>query len=163
GARPPAPLAGWRRDPLRRDRGCRWRPDARRRRPPPRGGVTPPAINLGVPASTSTRAPVVSLRASDLYGLPNPGGSYPHRTTFTLDVDTNNDGNFTGGELSYATGTLTNGAASITLPTLPSTGTYTLRAHVLDLAGNAGTSALATLVVSNATNPWVASATVLSV
>jgi RHS repeat-associated protein len=97
----------------------------------------------------------VSVTAWDLNGLPNG-------TTVTLDVDTNNDGNFTDpGETGYASGSLTDGAATITLPTLPGLGTYTLEARVTDRAGNQGTSATATLqVVSN--TPWVLTAQTLS-
>jgi hypothetical protein len=43
--------------------------------------------------------------------------------------------------LRHATGTLVNGTATLKLPQLPATGTYTLDARVLDLAGNSGTSA----------------------
>jgi len=77
------------------------------------------------------------VTASDLNGLPNAGGLYPSGVSVTLDVDTNNDGNFTDpGEAGYATGTLVNGSATITLPPLPGPGTYPVRASLYDLAGN---------------------------
>ena len=57
-------------------------------------------------------APQVRITTSDLNGLPNT-------TTFALDVDLNNDGNFTdAGESNYATGTLTDGTAVVTWPAL---------------------------------------------
>jgi hypothetical protein len=56
------------------------------------------------------------VEASDLNGLPNG-------TTFTLDVDLNNDGNFTdAGESNYASGSLTDGHAALLLPALPDNG-----------------------------------------
>jgi hypothetical protein len=73
---------------------------------------TAPTLTLSVPASTPSRGPQVLVTASDLNGLPDG-------TTVTLDVDTNNDGNFTdSGETGYASGTLKDGSALITLPTL---------------------------------------------
>ena len=69
---------------------------------------------------------VVDVAATDNVGL-------PANDAVALDVDLNNDGSYSGGELGYATGTLTNavpstsGSAEIVLPTLPSTGTYRVR------------------------------------
>jgi RHS repeat-associated protein len=108
--------------------------------------LTPPTINLGVPASTYSLGPQVQVTASDLNGLPNG-------TTVTLDLTHN--GTTTS---SYATGSLTDGHTTIKLPSLAAgTGTYTLTGHVTDLAGNIGTSTVATFVVSNNPSPWVVS------
>ena len=73
----------------------------------------------------------MQVSATDLNGLPTG-------TTVALDVAG------TTTTLNYATGTLVNGSVTITLPTLPSIGTYTVDARVLDLAGNQGTSASVT-------------------
>ncbi len=117
---------------------------------------TAPAVAVSVPASTTSRGPVVRVTASDLNGLPNG-------TTVTLDVDLNNDGNFTdAGEAGYASGTLTNGAADVKLPTLAGTGTYAVRASVTDLAGNVGTSAAQSFTVTTVPGPWTATAQVLT-
>src|SRR5262249_35430053 len=86
----------------------------------------------------------------------------PNGTTVTLDVDKNNDGNFTDpGESNYASGTLTNGWATLTLPALSALGTYPMRAHATDLAGHLATSALATVVVASDT-AWAVTGQVLS-
>ncbi len=117
--------------------------------------LTGPKVTLNVAASTASRAPQVRVNASDLNGLPNG-------TTVTLDVDTNNDGNFTdAGETGYAAGTLTDGWVNITLPTLSGQGTYTLQGRVTDLAGNQGTSATVSLQVV-AGSPWSVTGQALS-
>jgi RHS repeat-associated protein len=117
---------------------------------------TAPALTLTVPASTASKKPQVLVAASDLNGLPDG-------TTVSIDVDTNNDGNFTdSGESGYATGTLKDGSVLITLPTLPGTGSYPVRARVTDLAGNQGTSSTQDIVVSSVTAWSIASAAVLT-
>jgi RHS repeat-associated protein len=124
---------------------------------------TAPTVVLTAPAATATRGPQVRVTASDLNGLPNAGGLYPSGVTVTLDVDTNNDGNFTdAGESGYATATLVDGTALITVPTLAAAGTYPMRARVTDLAGNQGTSGTATVVVSSVTSWGTDTAQVLS-
>jgi RHS repeat-associated protein len=118
--------------------------------------LTGPSVLLTVPATTNSKGPPVIVSASDLNGLPNG-------TAVTLDVDKNNDGNFTdAGETGYATSTLTDGFASFTLPALPNTGTFPMRARVTDLAGNQGTSATATLQLTAAGSPWSLTGQVLS-
>jgi RHS repeat-associated protein len=124
---------------------------------------TAPTVVLTAPATTTTRGPQVRVTASDLNGLPNAGGLYPSGETVSLDVDTNNDGNFTdAGESGYATATLVDGTATITVPTLSAAGTYPMRARVTDLAGNQGTSATVTVVVSSVTAWGTDTAQVLS-
>jgi hypothetical protein len=92
--------------------------------------LTAPAVIVTAPATTTSLGPQLLVTARDLNPLPDG-------TTVTVDVDTNNDGNFTdSGESGYATATLKDGAATITLPALSVTGTYPLRARVTDLAGN---------------------------
>ncbi len=94
---------------------------------------TAPAVTLSAPGSTTSLTPQVRVTASDQVGL-------PPSATVTLDVNGS----------AYATATLDNGQASITLPALSGTGTYTLQAFVSDLAGNQGSSALATMTVTSA-------------
>src|SRR6266404_1222608 len=110
--------------------------------------LTLPTVNLTVPASTTSFAPVVTVQASDLVGI-------PPNATVTIDVDTDNEGDFTdSGETAYAGGTLSaNGTATITVP-VTATGTYKLRARVTDMAGNEGTSSIQTMLVTTVTNPW---------
>jgi RHS repeat-associated protein len=125
--------------------------------------LTAPTVVLTAPATTATRGPQVRVTASDLNGLPNAGGLYPSGETVSLDVDLNNDGNFTdAGESGYATATLVDGTATITVPTLSAAGTYPMRARVTDLAGNQGTSATVTVVVSSVTSWGTDTAQVLS-
>jgi RHS repeat-associated protein len=112
---------------------------------------TAPTVNVGVPASTSTLAPQVRITASDLAGI-------AANATVALDLATSSSGPWT---LGYATGTLTNDQATITLPTLSSTGTWYVRARVLDLAGNQGTSTVQSVSVNSVTS-WSGSATALS-
>jgi YD repeat-containing protein len=79
-------------------------------------------------------------------------------------VDLNNDGNFTDpGESQYATGSLTNGACTISLAAapLPGAGTYPMRARVTDLAGNEGSSAVSNVQVTSATG-WSVAGQVLT-
>jgi hypothetical protein len=85
--------------------------------------LTPPAVTLSALTPTTSRGPQVHVGVTDRYGIPNG-------TTFTLDVDLNNDGNFTdAGEAGYASGTLTGGQATITLPALPSASRSTASAR----------------------------------
>src|SRR5207245_3840866 len=78
---------------------------------------TAPTVTLIASSSTTSEGPQVQVDASDLNTLPNG-------TAVSVDVDTNNDGNFTDtGETNYATGTLTNGFVTLKLPKLAGTGT----------------------------------------
>src|SRR5262249_24516899 len=118
--------------------------------------LTAPTIAVSVPATTPSKAPQIRVTAQDLNGLPNG-------TQVRLDVDLNNDGDYLDtSESGYTTGTLTDGAAVITLPALSGTGTYRVRARVTDLAGNEGTSASSTFTVSAVTAFSVLSALVRS-
>jgi RHS repeat-associated protein len=118
--------------------------------------LTAPAVTLIAPTSTTSQDPQVQVNASDLNSLPNG-------TSVAIDVDKNNDGNFTdAGETGYATGTLTDGHVTLTLPALPGTGTYPMRARITDLAGNQGTSAVVTMTVNTVSNAWTATGQVLT-
>ena len=118
--------------------------------------TNPPTVTASVLATTTTLAPQVHVTASDLVGV-------PANATVTLDVDLLDDDTFTDtGDMDYATGTLVNGQATITLPTLPATGTYRVEANVENLAGVTGTSAAQTFVVTAAT-AWTGATTALSV
>jgi hypothetical protein len=86
---------------------------------------------------TTTLAPVIHVEVTDANGILNG-------MTYTLDL---------GSHLDYASGTLTGGQGTVTLPALSAAGTYTLVGHALDRAGNQGTSATLTLAVVNST-PW---------
>jgi len=110
--------------------------------------LTAPAVTLTAPSSTSSYAPVVQVTATDLNGLPDG-------TAVTVQAQL-------GGSWStIATGTLTGGTASITLPSFGATGSYPLRAQVSDQAGNQATSTTSTLVVNSATT-WSMTAQVLT-
>ncbi len=68
--------------------------------------TTAPSVLVTVPVTTSL-TPIVDVQASDLAGI-------PANATVTLDVDLNNDGNFTdSGETGYTSGTLVNGFVAI--------------------------------------------------
>ncbi len=108
--------------------------------------TTAPSVLVTVPVTTSL-TPVVDVQASDLVGI-------PANATVTLDVDLNNDGNFTDtGETGYTSGTLVNGFVAIPVA-LTATGTYRVRARVTDTAGNEGTSNVATFTIGTVSNPW---------
>ena len=106
-------------------------------------------MTLSAPSSVGSEAVTVTVTATgNLAALPNG-------TPVAIDVDLNNNGSFTDpGETNYATGTLVNGSATITLPGFSATGTYPMRARVTDLAGNQGTSSTQTVVVTS-DHAWV--------
>jgi hypothetical protein len=109
---------------------------------------TAPTVTLTAPATTTALKPQLQVTATDLVGL-------PATTTVTLDVDTNNDGNFTdSGETGYMTATMTNGVAVFALSPALAVGTVKLRARVTDKAGNEGTSATSTMVVQSSGSGW---------
>jgi PhoPQ-activated pathogenicity-related protein len=94
--------------------------------------------------------PAVSVQATSLAGLPNG-------TPVKVDVDLNNDGDFSDvGESNRSVGTLFQGAADFTLdpalPASPPAGLYTvrLRAHVTDSQGIEGFSPVVPLVIDTA-------------
>ena len=92
--------------------------------------------------------PQLTVTATDAVGLPATG-------TVTLDVDLNNDGNFTDpGETGYQMATLSNGVAVFNVFSALSVGTVGLRVRVNYLAGNQGTSATSTLVVAATGSGW---------
>jgi PhoPQ-activated pathogenicity-related protein len=113
-----------------------------------------PTVTVATMASfTSDVTPHVTVTASDPQGLANG-------TQVNLDVDLNNDGNFTGsGELGRTQSTLYAGGSYFQMtPALPATdpmaGPYLvqLRARVTDLAGNVGYSPLQSLKVDTLGN-----------
>jgi YD repeat-containing protein len=95
--------------------------------------LTPPTINVSVPATNSS-TPLVYVSAQDLNGLPNG-------TQVKINLDRNNDGNFTDANETdvVPNNGLTNGQLVIALPPL-APGTYAVQAQVPDLAGNLGTA-----------------------
>src|SRR5262249_5394463 len=105
--------------------------------------TTAPVVGLYVDATTTNdTTPLVRVNATDA----NLGTS----TTLTLDIDTNNHGDFLdAGESGYATATLHIGHAVSLLSPALAVGTVQMRARVSDLAGNQGTSATVSLTVSS--------------
>jgi hypothetical protein len=94
--------------------------------------TTNPTVTLSTPTSTVDPTPQLIVTATDNYGL-------SATTTVTLDVDLNNNGNFTDtGEWGYRTATMTNDVAVFNLSPALTAGTYPMRARVDDLAGKQG-------------------------
>ncbi len=111
--------------------------------------ATAPAVALVAPSTTYENAPEIRVQASDLYGIPSGA-------TVTLDVDLNNDGNYTdAGETGYAAATMANGLAVFTGYTALTVGnTVRMRARVTDAAGNEGSSSNSSLTVGISPTDW---------
>ena len=111
----------------------------------PVAGLVAPAVTLTAPAWTNNAEPSITMTATETA----PG--IPDGTTAYLDVDLNNDGNFTDpGDAGYLSATVTGGTATFTFTSPLPDGTYHLRARVSDQAGNQGLSAVSTMVVAAA-------------
>jgi PhoPQ-activated pathogenicity-related protein len=115
--------------------------------------LSPPKVTLStlVPFSIDV-TPEVQITASSLATLAD-------NTPVNVDVDLNNDGDFTDpGEANRSSGLLYQGAADFTLnpalPNSPPAGPYTvrLRAHVTDSDGFTGYSPVESLVVDTTTS-----------
>ena len=110
--------------------------------------TTAPTVVLDVfPTQTFDTQPPATVTATDaLAGFPSPA-------TVTLDVDLNDDGDFSdtvGGhsETGYATGTLVNGSVVFdSYPALTPGSVVRFQARVDDLAGNEGTSPSVTVTI----------------
>jgi hypothetical protein len=103
---------------------------------------TAPVVTLTVADYSKSNHPTATVTATDA-GLGAPDG-----TLVYLDVDLNDDGDFTdAGELGLATGTLTDGSATLTVTSALANGTYNIRARSTDVVGNIG--------VSSASSVWV--------
>src|SRR5262249_6332547 len=117
--------------------------------------LTPPAVTLTVPSTTTIAALQVSVTATDAYVLPDG-------TPVALDVDLNNDGSFTGpGETGYMVASLTGRKAVFKIsPALPLPPAR-LRLGLPDLAGNEGTcyGSATTVTVQPPPGPWTISDT----
>ncbi len=127
------------------------------------GTATDAAGNLAPEATSKTflvdhTAPTVTLSVSRLVNVSmlsgsgtatDSGSGVADGTTAYLDVDVNNDGDFTDvvDIRSYVVGVLSGGKLAVTTPTIPD-GTYRLRTHVSDAAGNEGFSATSIMTVS---------------
>ncbi len=117
------------------------------------------SLSMLVPSSSVDATPQVTVKATSPASLPNG-------RAVQIDVDLNDDGNFTGSEIGYSLGTLYNGSAIFDItPGLPSsdkTGPYTVnvRAHVQDSDGVVGYSNVQPLTInttpSNALKAYVA-------
>jgi RHS repeat-associated protein len=114
--------------------------------------LTAPTVALSVATSTYDTSPQVRVTATDNNGV---------STTATLDVDLNNDGNFTdAGETNYSSAAFSGGVAVFDASPNLSTGTYKMRAEVKDKAGNTGYSATYTVTItSTGANSWTTSIT----
>ncbi len=108
----------------------------------PVAGFVAPVVTLTAPAVTSSTTPSATMTATEAA----PGVA--NGTTAYLDVDLNNDGAFTGGEIGYLTATVSGGTATFTPTSSLTDGTYHLRARVSDMAGVEGQSAVVTMVVA---------------
>ncbi len=102
---------------------------------------TPPMITITGPSLTNNPQPTATISVSD------SGSGAPNGTEVHLDVDLNEDGNFDGEEIDYATVSLNNGTATFQPSSPLEDGTYPIRARASDVAGNEGTSAVATVTV----------------
>ena len=110
---------------------------------------TPPRVLLQAPGYTVNPTPTVTVTAQGMSPL-NFSGAVPLDTNSVgVDVDLQHDGSFTDpGDQNFGSGTLdATGVAQVTLGTL-TPGTYQVRAHVADVAGNVGVSDVATMQVS---------------
>ncbi|MCL4190247.1 MAG: PKD domain-containing protein [Thermoguttaceae bacterium] len=102
-----------------------------------------PAVTLSAPSFTSDVTPDVVIAATDANGLPNG-------TAVTLDVDLNDDGDFSDlNEAGYLQGELTGGTVTLTIPGLTEK-VYRLRARVTDRAGNEGASSVRSMGIGTA-------------
>ena len=103
---------------------------------------TAPTVTLTAPSLTSQTMPSVTINATDgVSGMPDGMQTL-------LDVDLNNDGDYTDpGESSHTTATLSGSTATFAISPPLVQATYRLRARVSDVAGNEGASADSTLIV----------------
>ncbi|MBA4191276.1 MAG: hypothetical protein C0467_25115 [Planctomycetaceae bacterium] len=106
--------------------------------------TTAPSVSLQVTTPTFDLTPEIVVTAFDLAGFPTSG-------TASLDVDLNNDGDYSdSGETGYVTTTATNGVATFDGYRVLEPGrTYQFRARLSDLAGNEGTSSSTSVQVQN--------------
>src|SRR5438132_4109360 len=103
-----------------------------------------PSVTLTAPGTTNSASFSVTVSATDANALPDG-------TVVRLDVDLNNDSNFTdAGEQNYVSAILSGGSATFTVSPPLKAGTYPLRARVFDQAMNVGTSSPQPTVV----NAW---------
>lgn len=102
----------------------------------------PPVVTLAAPPVTNDSTPEITVSVTD------PDGPIANGTTVSLDLDRNNDGDFSDpGETNAALGTATGGSATISIsPALPNR-TYGLRARVSDQFGEEGISVVSTMLV----------------
>ena len=116
-----------------------------------------PSVTLHVSTPTYDVTPNIVVTASDLIGFASP-------VTATLDVDLDNDGNFTDpGETGYAAAAFANGMALFDGYTAIAPGTTVrFRACVTDLAGNEGTSAAKTVQVQTSPTTWTPTSAISS-
>jgi RHS repeat-associated protein len=124
---------------------------------------TAPVVALDVPATTYDRSPLVRVTSSDFHGL---DGTWTTSALY-LDVDLNNDGDFTDtNETAFVQGGHGGGYVERELVRaggiILNVGTARVRARVQDKAGNWATGATYTITVQAQPSPWVLTATQLS-
>jgi RHS repeat-associated protein len=116
-----------------------------------------PVITLDAPTTTFDRSPLVRITVDEFVGL-------AEEPTATLDVDLNNDGDFTdANETAYTSAALVHGYAEVEIRKPASylnLGTVKVRARVTDRAGHQGTSAVHTVNIVTQPNPWQVTAEV---
>jgi hypothetical protein len=115
--------------------------------------LTAPTVTVTVDATTPDTTPEVRVDATDLVALPDTDDDTAGvQTTVTLDVDLNNDGDFSDADETDAiTGTLTDGLGMLSLAPISVGNTVRVRARVTDSAGNEGTSNTSSVEVVSST------------
>jgi hypothetical protein len=106
--------------------------------------ATAPTVLLSLPTSTTASTVSGSVTATD------SGSGVADGTTVYLDVDTNNDGDFTDSSdyLGYTSTKLFGGQATLTANVSGArSGTYGIRARTTDAVGNVGVSASSELTI----------------
>jgi len=98
-----------------------------------------PKVRLQAPEFVTTATPQVTVHIDH-------GNSPFMQSRVLIDVDLNRDGVFQANERGYATQMVFGSTATLTLPELQQ-GSYRLRAQVINLAGNLGTSSVTTMEV----------------
>ena len=101
------------------------------------GDFTPPSVQLEFDfvSPTSQTSPSVIITASD------GAGGIPNGTPVKLDLDRNEDGDFSDpGEMAYTTSTLIAGTSRMVIQPPLAVGNYLLRARATDVGGNTGVS-----------------------
>jgi hypothetical protein len=98
-----------------------------------------PGVKLEAPEFANTRTPEVTVNI-------NHRGGPDSQSKVMIDIDLNRDGTFQAAERNLVVQTVSTSSVTLNLPELEQ-GTYRVRARVMDLAGNVGTSTISTIQV----------------